>query len=126
MSSPAPFDALAALLEKSLSIRHVYGEPVQQGDRTVIPVAKVAFGFGAGGGEGGRRSRKPADQETAAGPEGQGAGGGGGVRMMPVGVIEVGPEGTRFVALRRPVAPLIASAVLGVALGWLLTRRSHA
>ena len=53
MSSPAPFEPIAALLERSLNIKHVYGEPVQHGDTTVIPVAQVAYGFGAGGGRGG-------------------------------------------------------------------------
>ena len=52
MSSPASLGPIAELLERSLSIRHVYGEPVQHGDTTVIPVAQVAYGFGAGGGQG--------------------------------------------------------------------------
>ena len=42
MSSPAPFGAIADLFERSLNIRHVYGEPVHNGDTTVIPVAQVA------------------------------------------------------------------------------------
>ena len=46
MSSPAPFEPIADLLERSLSIRHVYGEPVRRGDTIVIPVAQVAYGFG--------------------------------------------------------------------------------
>jgi uncharacterized spore protein YtfJ len=58
MSVPAPFASIAELLERSLSIRHVYGEPVHHGDTTVIPVARVAFAFGGGGGEAPRRSRK--------------------------------------------------------------------
>ena len=57
MSSPAPFEPIAELLERSLSIRHVYGEPVQHGDTTVIPVARVVYGFGAGGGRGPRHAR---------------------------------------------------------------------
>ena len=36
MSSPAPFEPIAELLERSLSIRHVYGEPVNHGDTTVL------------------------------------------------------------------------------------------
>ena len=52
MSSPAPFGSIAELIERNLSIRHVYGEPVRHGDMTVIPVARVAYGFGAGGGRG--------------------------------------------------------------------------
>ena len=50
MTSPAPFAPVAEVIERSVSIRHVYGEAVHHGDRTVIPVASVAYGFGAGGG----------------------------------------------------------------------------
>ena len=58
MSSPAPFEPIAQLLERSLSIRHVYGEPVNHGDTTVIPVAQVVYAFGAGGGQAPGRPRK--------------------------------------------------------------------
>lgn len=127
MSNPAPFAPIAELLERSLSIRHVYGEPVQRGDTTVIPVATVAYGFGAGGGRGpGRRAThlldEGAPQETS-GAEAQGAGGGGGVRMTPVGALEIGPQGTRFVHFRR-VPPLLGAAAIGIILGWMLAKRA--
>ena len=64
MSSPAPFEPIAELLERSLSIRHVYGEPVHHGDTTVIPVAQVAYGFGAGGGRTPGRIRKNGANES--------------------------------------------------------------
>jgi uncharacterized spore protein YtfJ len=126
MSSPAPFEPIAELFERSLSINHVYGAPVQHGDTTVIPVAQIAYGFGAGGGRGlgGARATRP--DETPSGdrshPEAQGAGGGGGVRMTPVGALEIGPRGTRFVQF-RPLSPLLGAAALGVLTGWLLARR---
>ena len=69
MSSPAPFGPIAELLERSLSIRHVYGEPVQHGDKTVIPVAQVAYGFGAGGGRTPRRPGKNELDETPPGTD---------------------------------------------------------
>jgi uncharacterized spore protein YtfJ len=122
MSSPAPFAPIAELLERSLSIRHVYGEPVQHGETTVIPVAKVAYGFGAGGGRGpGSRTTRLDERQSGDNdrPEAQGAGGGGGVRMTPVGALEIGPRGTRFVRV-RPLGPLVGAAVLGLAAGWLL------
>lgn len=101
MSSPAPFEPIAELLDRSLSIRHVYGEPVHNGEITVIPVARVAYGFGAGGGRGPGRARRSMPDESAPGedsrPEAQGAGGGGGVRMTPVGALEIGPQGTRLI-----------------------------
>lgn len=126
MPGPAPFEPIAALLERSLSIRHVYGEPVQHGDTTVIPVAKVAYGFGAGGGQG--RPRRPAASTDSSGPaaantpSGEGGGGGGGVRMTPVGALEVGPHGTRFVQF-QPLVPLLGAGAAGLVVGWLLGRR---
>jgi uncharacterized spore protein YtfJ len=126
MTSPAPFAPIAELLERSLSIRHVYGEPVHHADTTVIPVAQVAYGFGAGGGRGPGRLRKdgsdenPPDQDTRS--DAQGAGGGGGVRMTPVGALEIGPEGTRFIHF-HPLMPLLGAGALGIVAGWLLARR---
>jgi uncharacterized spore protein YtfJ len=126
MTSPAPFAPIAELLERSLSIRHVYGEPVTHGDTTVIPVAKVAYGFGAGGGQGPSRRLTGAPGESPSGEENrtdaQGAGGGGGVRMTPVGALEIGPLGTRFVRF-HPMAPLLGATALGLAVGWLLASR---
>jgi uncharacterized spore protein YtfJ len=126
LSSPAPFQPIAELLERSLSIRHVYGEPVQHGDTTVIPIAQVAYGFGAGGGRGPGRARKNEGDESAAEtdprPEAQGAGGGGGVRMTPVGALEIGPRGTRFIHFRL-LTPLLGAGALGLVAGWLLARR---
>jgi uncharacterized spore protein YtfJ len=126
MSSPAPFAPIAELLERSLSIRHVYGEPVEHGSTTVIPVAKVAYGFGAGGGRGPRRGRPGVpghDTHGEANRDGQGGGaGGGGVRMTPVGALEIGPDGSRFVHF-NPVAAWLGAAAAGLAVGWLLGRR---
>jgi uncharacterized spore protein YtfJ len=126
MSSPAPFAPVAELLERSLSIRHVFGEPVQHGATTVIPVAKVAYGFGAGGGRGPGRGPKPALDESRSSEEdytdAQGAGGGGGVRMTPVGALEIGPQGIRFVRV-HPLAPWCGAVALGLVVGWLLARR---
>ena len=118
MSSPAPFEPIAELFERSLNIRHVYGEPVQHGDKTVIPVAQVIYGFGAGGGKGlGRVRTNGSDPHEA-----QGAGGGGGLRMTPVGALEIGPRGTRFVRVNA-LAPVLGAGILGLVAGWLIARR---
>ena len=126
MSSPAPIEPIAELLERSLSIRHVYGEPVNHGGTMVIPVAQVVYAFGAGGGQAPRRTRKSGPDESPpdmdARPEAQGAGGGGGVRMTPVGALEIGPKGTRFVRI-HPLTPLLGAGALGLMAGWLIGRR---
>jgi uncharacterized spore protein YtfJ len=125
MSSPAPFAPVAELIERTVSIRHVYGDVVTHGDVAVIPVASVAYGFGAGGGRGAGR-RMPvaatASPDVHRSADGEGAGGGGGVRMTPVGVLEIGPEGTRFIRF-RPIAPLLAVGAIGLGIGWLLGHR---
>ena len=80
-----------------------------------------------GGGRGpGRRGTHLLDQSTAEEPrriEAQGAGGGGGVRMTPVGALEIGPRGTRFVHFQR-VPPLLGAAALGLLLGWVFANRA--
>jgi uncharacterized spore protein YtfJ len=124
MSVTTPFEPIAEVFERNLSVRHVYAEPVHHGDTTVIPVAKVAYGFGAGGG------RRPAPRSTeipsptaeAAGAEAQGSGGGGGARLTPIGALEVGPHGTRFI--RYNELPRLAGAfALGLGAGVLLASR---
>jgi uncharacterized spore protein YtfJ len=92
----------------------------------VIPVAQVAYGFGAGGGNRPGHNRRsgsaesPSDSGTQL--EAQGAGGGGGVRMTPVGALEIGPKGTRFIRF-HPLTPWLGAGGLGLAVGWLLGRR---
>jgi len=124
MSAITPFEPIAGVFERNLSIRHVYGEPVHHGDTTVIPVAKVAYGFGAGAG------RRPAPRSgemasstaEAAGAEAQGGGGGGGARLTPIGALEIGPHGTRFI--RYNELPRLAGAfALGLGVGVLLASR---
>jgi hypothetical protein len=66
---------VSELLDKTrggISARQVFGEPIQQGDATIIPAAKVSGG--AGGGEG----KGPSEQ-------GSGAGTGFGLSARPVG-----------------------------------------
>jgi uncharacterized spore protein YtfJ len=127
MTTPAPFGPIAELLERSVSIRHVYGEPIQHGDTTVIPVAQVAYGFGAGGGRGPGATRKKASDDAGtldnhSPSEAEGAGGGGGVRMTPVGALEIGPQGTRFIHF-HPLTPWLGAGAVGLVVGWLLASR---
>ncbi len=123
MSATVPFESVSSFFERNLSIRHVYGEPVHHGETTIIPVAKVAYGFGAGGGLRPRSGQVPAKQgrqESTA----RGAGGGGGARLSPIGALEIGPWGTRFI--RYDEFPRLVSAVaVGLIIGWLASRRAR-
>lgn len=84
-------------------VRNVYGEPVAAGDKTIVPVARISYGFG-----GGSRGQNE-------------GGGGGGLTASPVGFIEVTPAGTRFVSFgdRRRLA---GALILGFSLGMLLAK----
>ena len=42
--------------------------------------------------------------------------------MTPVGVLEIGPQGTRFIRF-HPLNPWLVGTALGLAVGWLLARR---
>ena len=104
------------MLEK-LSAATVFGQPATAGDKTVIPVAEVMFGFGYGGGYGrgnnGAGQRAADGQATATG-EGAGSGGGAGGRMTPRGYIRITPDEVKFEPIsdetRVPLAGILMVA----------------
>ncbi|MGH7044826.1 MAG: spore germination protein GerW family protein [Stellaceae bacterium] len=96
--------SLGNRLQAGASICQLYGEPVEQSGRTIVPVARMRYGFGAGGGS-------------------KHGGGGAGIDLRPVGVIEITDEGTRFLPLRRPL-PLVVALLGGLLLGYKLGRRA--
>ena len=109
-AASGPQDAiLEKLVEKvggRASVKAVFGEPIVRGGKTVVPVAKVRWGFGGGSGTG--------SSETQEGPQtGSGTGGGGGVTAEPIGYLEIGEEGASF----RPIAPPYPSPLFLIAGG---------
>ncbi|HVY55389.1 MAG TPA: spore germination protein GerW family protein [Thermodesulfobacteriota bacterium] len=114
MSLKEVFGSIIEQLNGGASVRAVYGEPVEAQGKTIIPVAKVMYGFGGGFGETGKEKKNGADKE--------GGGAGGGVRAKPVGVIEITEEDTRFVPCceGKKYAMLLA---LGFVVGFLIGRR---
>jgi uncharacterized spore protein YtfJ len=99
--------SLVDRLQVGASVRNVYGDAVQVGERTVIPIARVSYGFGAGGRAGGKEKTPP----------GQNGGGGAGLSARPVGALEITAAGTRFIAFPDPVrlgAALLAGLILGL------------
>jgi len=104
-------------LGDSAHVERVYGDPVTVGDRTVVPVARVADGFGSGFGSG---TDAGADGEA---PEsGEGGGIGGGVRATPLGALEITPDGTRFVRFSDVAGKRLARLSFAVGVGYLLER----
>jgi uncharacterized spore protein YtfJ len=87
---------LADRIRGSAKVEVVFGEPREIGDKTLIPVAAVAYGFGAGAGSG--AGEHPAGNGARSGT-GTGSGGAGGVRVQPVGVLEVTQDETRLIPI---------------------------
>jgi uncharacterized spore protein YtfJ len=84
------FAAIEDMREKA-SVAAVYGEPVEVGERTIIPVADIKYGFGLGYGEGAPAEAETEEKELEA--SGQGGGAGGGIAARPVAVVEISDEG---------------------------------
>ena len=127
MTEPSPlpefFKSLHEPLAAAGAVQRVFGAPIQSGPRTILPVARVAWGFGGGSGRG-RGPFRPGS-EAAEGrplPEGEGGGGGGGIQIRPLGVYEITAEGTRFIPPARS-GRLAAALAVGLGLGWLFGRR---
>ena len=85
-------------IKNSARVEVVYGEERRVGDRTIIPVAAVAYTFGAGGG-GGTAAPSGNGQSEHGTSVGGGGGGGGVVRVVPVGVLEVTADETRLIPI---------------------------
>ncbi|MBS1718290.1 MAG: sporulation protein [Armatimonadetes bacterium] len=90
-------ESLAEELGKHASPRSVFAAPIERDGLTVIPVARMRYGFGGGMGRG-------KDNSTPIGE-----GGGGGIEAAPVGYIEI-REGKAFF---RPIFD--ANTVLRIA-----------
>ena len=105
-AEPTFVERLAQRVGASFGAATLFGEPVERGEVTVIPVSRAAFGFGGG-----------------SGPEGVGgAGGGGGGVAWPVGYIELRGSETRF----RPIVdlrPFVLAAASGLAAGLVAAAR---
>ena len=83
-------EPIEQLFEK-LKVDAVFGQPIQEGDVTIIPVAEVGVGFGFGSGQ----SPATEEQEDEA-ESGTSGGGGGGGKATPRGFIKITPDGVFF------------------------------
>jgi len=103
---------LGEIFGAAARVNTVFGEPVTQGELTVIPVARARWGVGGG------RGLRPA--EPGQGQEGQNReGGGGGMRVDPAGIVVIRDDDAEF----RPIPAetrwglLLGAAVLGFLIG---------
>ncbi|HEY3837497.1 MAG TPA: spore germination protein GerW family protein [Bryobacteraceae bacterium] len=102
------FEDLFKSIVDRASAKMVYGDPITADGKTILPVAKVCYGFGGGADRGKSRDH-------------QGNGGGGGLVATPVGVVEITATETRYIRF-IPSWKLIATAGLGFSLGWALSK----
>ncbi len=84
-----------SFMDRLSGARMCYGEPISGGDVTVVPVSRVRVAGGFGDGE-------------------DGTGGGGAVDATPVGYIEVGPGGARYLPIEDPDRMLRVARSLAV------------
>jgi uncharacterized spore protein YtfJ len=98
----------------------VYGEERKVGDKTIIPIAAIAYAFGGGAGGGVEGARHNGHSEDTGGAVGGGGGGGGSVRVQPVGVLEVTEDETRMVPI-LDWTRIVTTAVTGLAI-WMVVR----
>ena len=113
-------EKLASSFGQNASVKNVFGEPIRSGDKTIIPVARIAYGFGGGYGKGNKKPKKDdAGDEIQPGEESssKGVGGGGGFTTTAKGVYEITPTCTRFI----PANPT-QKILIGVAIGYLLKK----
>lgn len=109
-SNPTSFAAeIGEVLSGAARVETIYGDPIVQGDITVVPVAKARWGFGGG------RGLRP----SANGGAREGMGGGGGLRVDPVGIVVIRGDEAEF----RPIKTeprwslLLGLAALGFVIG---------
>jgi uncharacterized spore protein YtfJ len=121
-------EKLASQFGQNASVKNVYGEPVNTGDKTIIPVARIAYGLGGGYGQGYKKNKRlqaNEDLKQSGGPAGEGGGGGGGMYAKPHGVYEVTAAGTRFIPASNTKPLLIGIAVGFILKGWFYSKRKN-
>ena len=117
------FKSIGERFQTTASVKSIYGEPITAEGKTIIPVAKVRYGFGGGSGTAATDSSSE-DGERPLPSEGGGVGGG--VEVIPVGFIKVTPDETRYVSFentRRMMKALTLLSLLGIFVWWRRSRQ---
>ena len=84
--------AMGERVKTDIGVEAVFGPAQTIGERTIIPVARVAYGYGVGGGGG----PTPAPDVPAVAT---GAGGGAAASAKPVAVVEITARGVRVIPI---------------------------
>lgn len=125
MDLPEEFQSLSEAIQAGANAETVYSTPIEQHDRTVVPIARVEYGLGGGGGGGGGGADGVGGGGGTSGDDDdtEGGGLGGGLSARPAGALEVTDGGTRFVRptdRRESIALVLVGIGCGLVLGRLL------
>ncbi|MDH4142693.1 MAG: spore germination protein GerW family protein, partial [Chloroflexota bacterium] len=121
--APMQIDEILGQARDTMTVRRVFGEPIERDGLTLVPVANVMGGAGGGGGEAPAPGAEGAAGSDASGPPmGSGMGVGYGVRATPAGVYVIKDGDVRW----EPAMDLTRIAIMGqiVAIVLLLVVRS--
>ncbi|MDZ7689266.1 MAG: spore germination protein GerW family protein [Halobacteriales archaeon] len=113
MNGGEKLSSIVDKIRENANAETVYGEPIEREGKTVVPVAKIAYGFGGGYGS-------EARDESQNGGEGGGIGGG--VKATPAGVVEITDYETRFIKF-SDMKKFAVIAGLFLVFGYLLGRK---
>ncbi|HLB23374.1 MAG TPA: spore germination protein GerW family protein [Dehalococcoidia bacterium] len=99
-------------IPQELGASACFGEAVVRDGHTLIPVARVNFGYGLGFGGGQGKGFEPGEPGTVGQSEGSGGGGGGGGggSSTPVAVIDISESGVRI----EPIEDKTRMAMAGI------------
>jgi len=131
-------DEIKAMLEKigsvteKVNVDAVFGKPEKFGDRVLIEVAEITYGFGMGAGfgpageavvteEAVEEAVEAVTDEAEAANDGVAGGGGGGAggSARPIAYIEIGPDGAKVEPIMDEQKIALAGILLGAwAVGW--------
>ncbi|MFZ5918875.1 MAG: GerW family sporulation protein [Chloroflexota bacterium] len=90
------FDLVQQVHDRA-NVATVFGPPEKVGEKTIIPIGRVSYGFGLGFGEGTGPTPEPSkEDESPVAAGGRGGGSGVGMMVIPLAVLEVTPESTRL------------------------------
>ena len=120
------FKNVAESIRESATVKAVYGDPVESQGKTIIPVAKIRYGFGGGGGSGEDASPEGATAVAAGATHkamGMGGGGGGGVSVTPAGYIEIRPDGTEYVSFEEKPQMIRVGIIAILVVGFIIWRK---
>ena len=113
-SATTLLDRMANRLGDNARAEVVFGDPVTQDGLTVIPVAKVRWGFGGGAGAGSDDGKDGEDY-------GEGGGGAGAVSATPVGYIEISSGRAEYRPI-RDIPGMWPALLAGAVAFWIALR----